>query len=296
VLAFLAFTQEAEAQEDTSYYSFSQMSESSLDMSGGFDNILESLKLEIVNYAELNTGLDFVQSYFGEGIRNGNSVYWVASRTDGQVQYFTTSVPVQGDKDVAIFEEELKFEAKEEIIFPIEIRFNRSDKELEYRWALSDKSIEDGGQAVGTVARPILSPGNEMPDFEVRSLADGKKINLKDYRGKTLVINWWATWCGPCLKEMPNLNDLEAKFSDDPNIVFLAIAWDKKETVEKFLSKRDFKYTHTLFGKETFALFGNAFPLHVVVNPAGEIAFFRAGYDPLIDTELEEAIVATRES
>ena len=295
-LGLLLSQNELHAQGGVPYYSYTKLNESKPDMSGGFESIVVSLKLEILSHAELKTGLGFVQTYFGEGIRDGAPVFWVASRTDGQVQYFKTSSPVQGDASVALFEEELKFEANEEIIFPLEIRLNRFDKELEYRWALSDKSLEDGGQAVGTVARPLLSAGNEMPTFAVRSLEDGQDINLEDYRGKTLVINWWATFCGPCLKEMPNLNALESKFENDPNVVFLAIAWDKKEAVQKFLSKRDFKYTQSLYGADTFSLFGNAFPLHVVVDPFGKIAFFRAGYDPLIDAEIEEAILALTES
>ena len=49
------------------------------------------------------------------------------------------------------------------------------------------------------------------PDFELTSL-DGKTVKLSDYRGKAVVLNFWATWCGPCKIEMPWLVDLETKY------------------------------------------------------------------------------------
>jgi cytochrome c biogenesis protein CcmG/thiol:disulfide interchange protein DsbE len=70
--------------------------------------------------------------------------------------------------------------------------------------------------------------GKRAPDFELPSL-DGKLIKLSDYRGKAVVLNFWATWCSPCKEEMPWFVDLQKKYGND-GLVVLGIAMDDSET------------------------------------------------------------------
>lgn len=69
-----------------------------------------------------------------------------------------------------------------------------------------------------------LAPGSMSPDFEYISI-DGDTCSLKDFRGKYVFIDVWATWCGPCCKEIPYLEELEEKMKNK-NIVFVSISCD----------------------------------------------------------------------
>ncbi|MDR3366520.1 MAG: TlpA family protein disulfide reductase [Prevotellaceae bacterium] len=63
----------------------------------------------------------------------------------------------------------------------------------------------------------------------------GKPVALSDFRGKLVYVDVWATWCGPCKKELPHLKKLEEEFRDNPNIVFLSVATDPAKDKEKWL-------------------------------------------------------------
>jgi peroxiredoxin len=82
--------------------------------------------------------------------------------------------------------------------------------------------------------------GSAAPDFELVD-QNGKKVALNDFKGKNIYIDFWATWCKPCVAEIPDLKKLEEKFKDK-NIVFLSISLDSQKDVEKwknFIEKKE---------------------------------------------------------
>lgn len=83
------------------------------------------------------------------------------------------------------------------------------------------------------VGEPV--PALSLPDLQGRNHA------LADYRGQRLLLNFWATWCRPCLEEMPALNRAQQKFGDHGAIV-LGIAMDDPERVRSFLVKNPVSY------------------------------------------------------
>jgi peroxiredoxin len=93
---------------------------------------------------------------------------------------------------------------------------------------------------------PIKLVGNVQgvaaPDFSLTSL-DGRRVKLSDYRGKTVLLNFWATWCPPCKVEMPWFADLQKQYAKD-GLVVLGIAMDDSEpaSIAKFASQMGVNY------------------------------------------------------
>lgn len=78
--------------------------------------------------------------------------------------------------------------------------------------------------------------GKESPNFTLKDLS-GNEVSLSSYRGKVILINFWATWCKPCKDEMPSLNSLFNRFKNK-GFVILGISIDRsKKPVQKFLDK-----------------------------------------------------------
>ena len=78
-----------------------------------------------------------------------------------------------------------------------------------------------------------------LPEFSLASL-EGKPESIHSWPGKPLIINFWATWCGPCLREIPMLKDFQTAHADDIQIVGIAV--DKHDAVVGFAGKMQFNY------------------------------------------------------
>lgn len=97
-------------------------------------------------------------------------------------------------------------------------------------WTL--KAREADSMESGAVSRPV-ELNEVLSDFEANNL-DGKQVRLSSFAGKIVVINFWASWCGPCVEEMPSLIKLVSAFPQDVELV--AISGDStKEDIESFL-------------------------------------------------------------
>ena len=86
---------------------------------------------------------------------------------------------------------------------------------------------------------PAPSPtaiGNPAPDFAVADL-DGNPIRLADLRGRPVIVNFWASWCGPCVEEFPLLRDAAARHAGD-GLVVIGIVWDdRSEAARDFMAR-----------------------------------------------------------
>jgi len=85
---------------------------------------------------------------------------------------------------------------------------------------------------------PARQLADTLPDFTLANLA-GEPQSIKTLGGKPMLINFWATWCGPCLREIPMLKALQAA---RPDIQIVGIAIDRREPVEKFAGEQAFNY------------------------------------------------------
>ncbi len=85
----------------------------------------------------------------------------------------------------------------------------------------------------------VINIGQEAPDFSIKNLA-GKEIHLSDYRGKLVFLNFWASWCGPCIEEMPELETMNKAFKDR-KFQMLAVSTDvEPENARKFYDDAHF--------------------------------------------------------
>lgn len=104
---------------------------------------------------------------------------------------------------------------------------------------------------------------------------DGSSINLADQDGRVLLVNFWATWCAPCRKEIPDLNDLHADLEDDGlRIIGIALDREGREKVEPFAEKLPIEYPVVIDAEGTAeSEFGPipGLPTTIVVGPDGQI-------------------------
>ncbi len=83
--------------------------------------------------------------------------------------------------------------------------------------------------------------GEQAPDFRFTTLK-GTEVSSQNLSGKIIVLNVWATWCGTCIREMPELNKLYTKYESDTSIVFLALCDNNASDMDKVLCRFDFLY------------------------------------------------------
>ena len=106
--------------------------------------------------------------------------------------------------------------------------------------------------------------------------SSGNNVNLNEYKGEVIFINFWASWCPPCVAEMPDLQLLYDAYGDKVNFFF--IARDKKDKVSKFLNKR--KYNLPVYFESGFtptALYSGALPTTFIIDRNGNIVVAQSG-------------------
>ncbi len=116
----------------------------------------------------------------------------------------------------------------------------------------------------------------ELPD------ADGKPIRMDALRGKTVVVNFWAPWCGPCVEEMPDLTALHKEYQSR-GVEFVGIGIDSASNIREFVQKVPVAYPLAVAGfagTELTRSFGNAaggLPYTVVIDPEGVVRMRKMG-------------------
>jgi len=122
---------------------------------------------------------------------------------------------------------------------------------------------------------PVAAPGFTLDDM------DGKSHSLSDYRGKWVLINFWATWCPPCRKEMPSLEQLYQTFHGRSFRVLAVNQWENADLVFSYLGDLDvFPSFPILFdpdSKVSEAYGVRGLPTSFIIDPQGRIAYRAVG-------------------
>ena len=123
--------------------------------------------------------------------------------------------------------------------------------------------------------------GQEAPDFALKS-ASGSNLRLSEYRGDVVMINFWATWCGPCRQEMPLLNDLYARYNR-AGFSLLGVNIDDDSSRALEMAEELGVSFPVLFDdrKEVSKLYQvEAMPVTVLVDREGKVRHVHLGYKP----------------
>lgn len=279
MLVFLCF---GCVEKETNFYK-------TIDLKDGLPDGLKSLEKDLpfknFRYASLNTGTDTIQVYFGSLTQGTNKGHWFGIESNGQPAHFSTVILDETDT--------LDYPSKD-----IEIEFNNEmnrvalrviqldSLKVKYSW-LNNLELSKN-IALKSIEKP-LRLNSQFPYINLESLG-GERFSSNDFKDQFIVINWWATSCAPCIKEIPGLNDLVEKYNNNKNVRFIAITDDPQKKIMSFLKNKDFKYEMTFADSETRNLFGNSYPINIIIDHKGKITYLKKGAGSQTPFEIELAL------
>lgn len=222
---------------------------------------------------------------------------------------------LKNDSDIFTYEKLLKSTKSEnqiQSLFQIKFRENRKSyiigisEDDGKRWTFSqpineNAHFEDILRSIPTLDHSfakIIDPrfGNRLK-YEIGETISpfnyldiyGNEISSGSLKGNVIVLNYWGTWCAPCVKEIPELNELVKKFkSENVSFIALAINTSSENLIKNFLPKNPFSYNIVLIDKDKYYI--NAFPTHVVINNQNVVVDIIEGYSKANVEKLKNTI------
>ena len=150
------------------------------------------------------------------------------------------------------------------------------------------ESASEGSDLIFGGPSPLI--GKPAPDFRISTL-DGSPVELAEFKGKVLILDFWATWCGPCVSELPKLSSVAKQFPTEQVTLLTIDQEEPKDSIEAFLSARQLKVRVGLDSGKLANKFGvDSLPTTVIVDPKGNVAFVRVGAADDTELKLKSAI------
>ncbi len=181
----------------------------------------------------------------------------------------------------------------------IEIQFNQNmvnppltDEAFKFVPPANAKQVDSFRPQQNEPETPSPLIGKAAPEFEL-NLLDGGKLSLAKHKGKEVVLlDFWATWCGPCRKSLPILANVTEQFKDKGLVFYALNQRENAEAIKDFLGKQTFKLTVALDaeGKVGEAYGVEGIPQTVLIDKDGTVRAVHIGYDPALRVQLVKQI------
>lgn len=145
--------------------------------------------------------------------------------------------------------------------------------------AVATEAQQTNDPVIRFVRNPDLAPA-----FSLKSL-DGKPVSLADFHGKVVFLNFWATWCGPCRVEIPDLVDLQSRYKDRLQVIGLEVGDDESDDIQKYVEKTGINYPVAIGPEELRMQYGGipALPTSFVLDTEGRVVQKHVGlFDPAL--------------
>lgn len=140
------------------------------------------------------------------------------------------------------------------------------------------KEVKDLKLFGATTSKPNLA-GKPAPEFQVKSL-EGETFSLAALKGKTVLLDFWATWCGPCRKSIPVLEKISSEFKNSDLVILGVNVGEDRKVVEQFLEKSPLAYPAVLSGEsrilESYGV--TAYPTFILIGGDGKIIANEVGF------------------
>ena len=151
------------------------------------------------------------------------------------------------------------------------------------QWLQGIQDADAAAPASANQGRAAQSANPPRPPFELPDM-QGVSRHIKTWDGKVLVINFWATWCAPCLREIPVFVELQKKYGDK-GLQFVGVAFDDLEAIQGFTKNSKIKFNYPILVGEDEAMtiaavYGNtigALPYTVIIDRKGKIVHGQIG-------------------
>jgi peroxiredoxin len=147
----------------------------------------------------------------------------------------------------------------------------------------------------------LLKAGALAPDFPATDAA-GKAVKVSDYRGKVVILDFWATWCGPCLASMPHTQEVAAHYKDQGVVVLASCTSDDRKKFDAWVKRNQEQFPDILFshdpqergpGRASHKLYGvGGIPQQFIIDREGRVAALVSGYlkgENILDAALAKA-------
>lgn len=154
-----------------------------------------------------------------------------------------------------------------------------------------DPTPAASGGGPGSSDGPEALKGKPAPDFTLGTL-DGGKMHLADLKGKVVVLDFWATWCGPCVHALPLVNEATAARKDKGVVFFAVNQQEEVDQIKAFLRSKnlDVQVALDAEGKAAGLYQVRGIPQTVIIDKAGNIASVHVGYNPAMKDSLGKEI------